>query len=740
MPESKLRRLRVLALALALALAGCSSSNKTSGDATTTDTSGDATTSDTSGADTVVDSSGLDISGGDLGSDAAIDDQTNTTDTSGGEDAGPDVSPLDLGTSDAPTSDAIVPPDVTTSPGMLSAVWANNGQDKVVQSDLRASTNADSVKNSVWDGTTIRIFGARNEVVAFNLVLEAKDADVANVSVELTSLAGTGGSIDSTPAPDASGLYNWLKRPIELFYIRYLEIKGLSNLAYEWYYDERHVPKRLRRPFTGDGVGSGTWTDRPDHNKLYPEIAVPLELHPSFTIKKGQNQSIWVDVYIPKGLAPGDYAGTVVVKENGVATRALPVLLTVRNFTLPDKPSAQTMIVLGYEDLNRRYQGKDWFDNSTDEDKATTIRDKHFLIAHRHKLSLVGGYSSSTEMLPHWVPRLDGSLFTAKNGYDGPGVGVGNGIYVVGLYGGWQGSWDTGSESDMHQKSDYWVDWFTKNAPGTLYFLYLTDEPGSDGYAEVEQWSKWIDSNSGVGKNLLTFSTVSFSAAATSMPTLDIPCMWTSFGPTAKFQTDYETFANDASKRTCMYNGNRPASGSFATEDDGVALRVLAWTQYKFKLDFWFFWESTYYNDFQGTGDQTNLFHEARTFGTKDENDPIGGEQGWNYTNGDGVLFYPGTDTVFPADSYGVEGPFVSLRMKLWRRGIQDVDYLTLARQKNPTAVDALVQKMLPKVLWEYGVSDPKDPTWVKTEIAWSIDPDVWEAARKQLADIITGN
>jgi len=33
------------------------------------------------------------------------------------------------------------------------------------------------------------------------------------------------------------------------------------------------------------------------------------------------------------------------------------------------------------------------------------------------------------------------------------------------------------------------------------------------------------------------------------------------------------------SKRFYVYNGHRPATGSFATEDDGVAPRMLAWVQ-----------------------------------------------------------------------------------------------------------------------------------------------------------------
>jgi hypothetical protein len=98
---------------------------------------------------------------------------------------------------------------------------------------------------------------------------------------------------------------------------------------------------------------------------------------------------------------------------------------------------------------------------------------------------------------------------------------------------------------------------------------------------------------------------------------------------------------------------------------------------------------------------------------------------------------YPGTDTRYSEESYGVMGPFASLRLKHWRRGIQDVDYLTLAAAINPTRTAEIVNEVVPTVLWEYGVSDPEDPTWVLTDISWSIDPDDWEAARAELADII---
>jgi hypothetical protein len=86
-----------------------------------------------------------------------------------------------------------------------------------------------------------------------------------------------------------------------------------------------------------------------------------------------------------------------------------------------------------------------------------------------------------------------------------------------------------------------------------------------------------------------------------------------------------------------------------------------------------------------------------------------------------------------------VQGPFASLRLKHWRRGIQDVDYLTLAAVISPTRTAEIVAGIVPTVLWEYGVSDPEDPTWLLADISWSTDPDDWEAARAELADIIEG-
>jgi hypothetical protein len=317
---------------------------------------------------------------------------------------------------------------------------------------------------------------------------------------------------------------------------------------------------------------------------------------------------------------------------------------------------------------------------------------------------------------------------------------VGNNVYSIGTYGSW--GWQDGGREEMWAHSDAWATWFEARGfeTPTDFFLYLIDE--SDDYPQIEQWAQWLNDNPGPGQRLMSMATIDAADAAEHAPSLDIAVFGSDFGPTGQYQAAADTFTSAPDKRFYVYNGTRPASGSFATEDDGVSLRSVPWVQFKKGVDRWFYWDSTYYVNYQCYGyddpeSQTNLLQRAQTFGCYEEDDDSLGEAGWNYFNGDGVLFYPGTDTKHPAESYGLLGPIASLRLKHWRRGIQDVDYLTLASAVDPARTAEIVATMVPQVLWEYGVEDLEDPTWVLTDISWSTDPDDWEAARAELASII---
>jgi hypothetical protein len=620
----------------------------------------------------------------------------------------------------------------------ITHIWANTGEDKVPREDLRATQNVAATLNSIWDGGKIHLFSARNETVAFNLVLEAGASKASEVTVSFDLLTGPeGAQISGRSAQPDADLFNYIGRDIELFYIRYLSIKGISKLAYD-HYDERHIPQRLRRPYDANGYGHGTWEDRPDHDKSYPDIAVPLELHHTFEIPANSNQSVWVDIYIPPDSRPGLYKGRVAIMQQGQQTHQIPVELEVLAFSLLDLPSARTMMFFSKENVNQRYLHERYPRDIKDPQliqKSQDIVDRHFQMAHRHKISLIDGYLPVSEVAAEWTDRLSGQLFTAARGYRGVGQGVGNNVYSIGTYGSWPRS-DT-IKTSIQRESDAWVGWFDdqKFKTPTDYFLFLIDE--SIDFPQIEKWSQWVKQNPGVGSRLPTMATVSAPQSLQHAPTLVIPTSTMTVGKTQAWVNAVRHYQQSPDHRFFMYNGYRPASGTLTTEDDGIALRELAWGQYKMKVERWFIWESTYYKNFQGGLGETNLFEQAQTFGGRNDRDPVMGETGWNYNNGDGVLFYPGTDKVFPKESYDLPGPIASLRLKHWRRGLQDCDYLKLAAALDPQRVDDIVRRMVPKILWEYGIDSEDDPTWVRTDISWSTNPDVWEAARRELAEII---
>ena len=636
------------------------------------------------------------------------------------------------GGSASPTQAVSVP--YTASPQALSSAWANDGGDKVAQEETRGTSLGQN--NSVWNNSKINLFGAKNEVLGFNVVLEAANGPINSVKVTFNELDGPNGAkITSQPAT-GDGVYDYTNRDIELFYIKYLKIQGLSKVGYEEY-DERHIPHGLQRPWTGAGAATGTWTDRPNHDKSYPDIAVPMDVVNTFNIAQGQSQSVWGDIYIPSTATPGTYEGSVQVYEGSHLSYTLPVELTVHNFALPDVPSSKTMLDVGYADIAQRYIGNASPSSASDLAKVRTIRDRHFQMAHRHKISLIdnnSGTDGSDQPAAEWIPRLDGSLFTAANGYRGPGTGTGNNVFSVGTYGSW--TYENGAANVMQTHANNWATWFATNSPNTDYFLYLIDE--SSNYTQIQTWATTLSTDSGSGRNLASMATMPLPTAITNTPGLEVVASTMDVGDTTTWNNAQASSAATG-HHFYMYNGKRPASGSFMTDDDGVALREVPWGQYKKGVERWFYWESTYYNDYQSGRGQNNVLNSAQTFGAAPTTDSVVGQTSGLYSNGDGVMFYPGTDTLYPSSSYGLDGPMASVRMKEWRRGIQDVDYITLANQISPTRTAAIVNGMAKSVLWENGVADQSDPTWVKCDIGWSINPDDWEAARLALANIIEG-
>jgi hypothetical protein len=194
---------------------------------------------------------------------------------------------------------------------------------------------------------------------------------------------------------------------------------------------------------------------------------------------------------------------------------------------------------------------------------------------------------------------------------------------------------------------------------------------------------------------------------------VDIPMVFASAYDQAAAQE-----ATAAGKRVWIYNGQLPSTGAFLTDSWTLSLRANAWIQATHGIDRWFYWESTFWNDDNkgGKGPYDPLV-TAETFHN----------QHGDHCDGDGVLVYPGMQVGGAYRSAGWAGVFPSIRLKQWRRGIQDAGYLELARSVDRTKADAIAKDLVGTALSKAQPGAPGWPTEAKP----------WVDARRKLFELI---
>ncbi len=113
---------------------------------------------------------------------------------------------------------------------------------------------------------------------------------------------------------------------------------------------------------------------------------------------------------------------------------------------------------------------------------------------------------------------------------------------------------------------------------------------------------------------------------------------------------------------------------------------------------------------------------------------PQWGRNGFNYSQHEGLVMVPGTDTVYKAPSFGFIGPIALIQMKAMRDGIEDVDYWNAAYKANPSSATALMQSMFPGALWEVPCETPNnDCSYYLGDRTWAYTGNAWTSARKRL-------
>jgi hypothetical protein len=538
---------------------------------------------------------------------------------------------------------AFVTPLVTLT--ALTSAWATDDGAKIPR-DVSPATAAlaRGEGNPVWGpGRPLRLFAMRDEVVAFQIVVEGPAARV-QVDVE---------GLDPALA-------------VERFVEPYIEVKrsierGTGNTL-GWHAGAAPPPGRF--------VG---WL---------PDPLIPVEQAPAWapwpmTIAAGRNGVVWIDLTIPRDFPPGLRHGRVVVRAPGEPPRTFPLELEILDATMPAHP-LRTWLFYGRDDLAKRVG-----------DVAATA-EQLLMLFHRHHLTGFDSVNSVADVRRD-LPALDGSLYTAARGYQGPAAGVGDGLVVLGAYGTFHAATPEHLREVESIADELGAHGMFNRAEVVLY----ADDERCDSPAGGAWRALLASSTDGNARRVRVAWTCSDDPAAQPV---DVPIVFA-----GEYDTARAAAARGAGKEVWIYNGYRPATGSLLTDTAAIDLRTLGWIGAAADISRWFIWNTDAWSDGnRGGHGPFDPFVSAATGHNDDEGSTL---------MGDGLLVYPGRQLGrFAEHSLGLSGAVPSIRLKNLRRGIEDAGYFLLARAAARDEAEAIARALLPRLLAEARIEDP--PSW----------------------------
>jgi hypothetical protein len=456
------------------------------------------------------------------------------------------------------------------------------------------------------------ISAAQNEYESFQVIVHAPES-VALVGVNgyATELTGPGGTL-----PTAN---------MVLYREHYVQVTTSSpgSPYLPGYWPDALIP--FLNPETGQPLSGGRFPAAP------------------FDVPMGTNQPIYVEVYVPAGMAPGVYTGNVVLSATGRSDTMVPITLQVRNFVLPQRASLRSNFT-GYSET---YKVTRYFGLADGTELAKT--DERFnalLLAHRLSPDTPGGTgpyidtttghmfkSSSDPVLRHYFEDLK------MTGW------------AIPFSSGWPWPDPTGADRDkavtyLTEMADY----LTANGWFDQSYIYLSDEPGTaEAYARIRDVAQLIHA-----------VRPDYRVLVTEQPKPDDPAWGSLVGAVDIWVPLFPRF-DEPSASSVMAMGNEVwgyteggAMPAWLVDQPLLNERVHAWIQWRYKQTGLLYWTPWYW-------EEANPWDTAGTYTVP-----------WGTYNGNGCLVYPGNDVGY------LNGPIASLRLKTLRDGMEDYEYLKI--------------------------------------------------------------
>lgn len=485
---------------------------------------------------------------------------------------------------------------------------------------------------------------ARNEFEAFQVVLFANGAAASAVSARVESpLTGPGGAA----LPPAN---------VVLYAERYYQVSVASN----------------------DEGAPGRWPDPlvPDVDTYFGERRNAFP----FDVPAGESRVLWVDVLVPVGQPPGDYAGSVAIDVGGVKQASVPVALHVGSFSLPSTATLGSAFGMGWNTAPLVHCGGSFPYCGGSEDASNALRALYLRAALEHRFTI-----SSTDFQPpfggsrapyeaHVLPLLDGTAATRLPGAK---------LTTVVL---------DGNDASVGQ----WITYARQKGFFDRLFYYPIDEPGSN----AAQWATFTASADALhaadaAAQICITSTLDEATAAGAQDKVDlfVPVLDQMFGrPGSGYagaqRAKYDAWlAANPARRLWMYQScDQHGCGSCGTpspgvdytgwpqrviDSSGVQDRAFPWVAWQQRVTAELYFESTY---------QLATAWDAN------------GQCAFS-GSGDGTLFYPGKPSIVGGTR---DIPIESIRMKLIREGMEDYEYLTQVAAAQPGLARSVADALFP--------------------------------------------
>jgi hypothetical protein len=427
----------------------------------------------------------------------------------------------------------------TVSPivALTAMVWAVDDGEKVPR-DLAAAPPGPALSrgedNPLWGpGRPIELFGLRDEVVAFQIVVEGP---ANGVRVDVEGL----GAIEAD-------------RFVEHFLDVRRSVGQESGGSLGW------AP--------GSGPASGRFVG------WLPDALIPVEIAPAWSpwpmqVRAGQNGVVWIDLTIPRDQAPGLLHGRVVVRQGDRITKTIPIELEIIDATLPARP-VRTWLFYARGDLRRRV-GSD-----------AAVEAQLLTLLHRHRVTGFDGVAS-VEDLRAALPALDGSLYSRARGYRGPAEGVKDDVIVLGTYGVLGDATPAGLRRVEAIADEIAADGLFDSAE---VILYAEDEDCAS--TRGGAWRARLASSA--NRNARRVRVAWTCSDDPARQPVDIPIV-------AAIEYD-PAQVRAAGKETWIYNGYRPATGALLTDTEATSLRTFGWIAAMADISRWFIWNANAWYD-----------------------------------------------------------------------------------------------------------------------------------------------